>query len=56
MDAPRTMTPVATPAAARTAGSDIVAALKDAGLAALVTFGLSIPIIAYKTDQGPRTS
>ena len=53
MDAPRTMTPVATPAAARTAGSDIAAALKDAGLAALVTFGLSIPIIAYKTDQGP---
>jgi branched-chain amino acid transport system permease protein len=53
MDAPRTMTPVATPAAARTAGPDIIAALKDAGLAALVTFGLSIPIIAYKTDQGP---
>jgi branched-chain amino acid transport system permease protein len=31
--------------------ADIVAALKDAGLAALITLGLSIPIIAYRTEQ-----
>jgi branched-chain amino acid transport system permease protein len=28
----------------------LIAALKDAGLAALITFGLSIPIIAFRTD------
>src|SRR5215204_6447756 len=53
MDALRTMRPPAASATARTAGSDFAAALKDAGLTALVTLGLSIPIIAYKTDQGP---
>jgi branched-chain amino acid transport system permease protein len=52
MDAPRTAMP-ATATSTRTAGSDFAAALKDAGLAALVTLGLAIPIIAYKTDQGP---
>src|SRR3954454_10038192 len=50
MDAPRTSgsAPAATDAASRL---DLAAALKDAGLAALVTLGLCIPIIAYKTDQ-----
>src|SRR5918992_81815 len=32
--------------------SDVMAALKDAALAALVTLGLSIPILSYRTDQG----
>src|SRR5687768_5332022 len=50
MDAPRTMTPAA---AARTAAPGLAAAIKNAALVALVTFGLCIPIIAYKTDQGP---
>ena len=31
---------------------DMAAALKDAGLAALVTLGLSMPILSYRTDQG----
>src|SRR5215207_5723194 len=31
--------------------TDVVAALKDAGLAALVTLGLCIPIMAYRTEQ-----
>jgi branched-chain amino acid transport system permease protein len=53
MDAPRTIAPIVAPAAGRTAASDIGAALKDAGLTALITLGLSIPILAYKTDQGP---
>src|SRR3954449_12562955 len=52
MDASQTAMPAAA-TSARAAGSDFTAALKDAGLAALVTLGLSIPIIAYKTDQGP---
>ena len=30
---------------------DVMAAVKDAGLAALVTFGLSIPILAYRTEE-----
>jgi branched-chain amino acid transport system permease protein len=32
-------------------GLDIAAALKDAGFAALVTLGLCIPILSYKTEQ-----
>jgi branched-chain amino acid transport system permease protein len=31
--------------------ADLVAALKDAGLAALITLGLSIPILSFRTDQ-----
>jgi branched-chain amino acid transport system permease protein len=31
--------------------ADLVAATKDAAVAALVTFGLCIPIIAYRTEQ-----
>ncbi|MDF3062317.1 MAG: branched-chain amino acid transporter permease [Microvirga sp.] len=32
---------------------DLGAALKQAGLAALIAFGLSVPILAFRTDQGP---
>jgi branched-chain amino acid transport system permease protein len=32
-------------------GFDVVAAVKDAGFAALVTLGLSIPILAYRTQE-----
>ena len=35
---------------ARTGLPDI---LRDAGLYALVTFGLCVPIVAYRTDAGP---
>ena len=38
-------------AAASVARFDLAAALKDAGLAALVTFALSIPILSFRTDQ-----
>jgi branched-chain amino acid transport system permease protein len=31
--------------------TDVAAALKDASLAALVTFGLCIPMIAFRTEQ-----
>jgi branched-chain amino acid transport system permease protein len=44
-------TALAPPAAARAGSVDLAAALKEAGLAALVTLGLCIPIIAYRTDQ-----
>ncbi|HZB62713.1 MAG TPA: DUF3382 domain-containing protein, partial [Microvirga sp.] len=30
---------------------DLAAALKDAAKTALITLGLSIPILSYKTDQ-----
>ncbi|HEX2136660.1 MAG TPA: high-affinity branched-chain amino acid ABC transporter permease LivM [Microvirga sp.] len=30
---------------------DVAAAVKDAAIAALITFGLSVPILAYRTDQ-----
>ena len=30
---------------------DVAAAVKDAGIAALLTLGLSIPILSYRTDQ-----
>ena len=33
------------------ARSDLVAALKDAGIAALITLGLSIPILSFRTEQ-----
>src|SRR3712207_1058994 len=32
---------------------DLAAALKEAGLAALIALGLSVPILAFRTDQGP---
>jgi branched-chain amino acid transport system permease protein len=49
MDAPHST--VATPARVSLASNaELVAALKDAAIAALVTFGLCIPIIAYRTD------
>ncbi|HEX5868042.1 MAG TPA: high-affinity branched-chain amino acid ABC transporter permease LivM [Beijerinckiaceae bacterium] len=38
--------------AATGAGSDVVAAVKDASLAALITLGLCIPIMAYRTEVG----
>jgi branched-chain amino acid transport system permease protein len=42
-----------TPARAETgANADIVAAVKDASLAALVTLGLCFPIMAYRTEVG----
>jgi branched-chain amino acid transport system permease protein len=51
MTAPQTtFTPVAAAAKAPPA-DDIAKAVKDAGLAALVTLGLSIPILAFRTDQ-----
>jgi branched-chain amino acid transport system permease protein len=41
-----------TPARASTGlSADVAAALKDASLAALVTFGLCIPMIAFRTEQ-----
>jgi branched-chain amino acid transport system permease protein len=46
--------PAATVAPARPSvaiNADLVAALKDAALAALITLGLCIPIISYRTDQ-----
>jgi branched-chain amino acid transport system permease protein len=50
MDAPAISTAApAKKAAPRT--FDLTAALKDAGLSALITLGLSIPILAYRTDQ-----
>lgn len=50
MDGPQST--VATPARVSLAvNADLVAALKDAAITALITFGLCIPIIAYRTDQ-----
>ncbi|HEX2728027.1 MAG TPA: high-affinity branched-chain amino acid ABC transporter permease LivM [Beijerinckiaceae bacterium] len=50
MDAPPST--VATPARVSVAiNADLAAALKDAAITALVTFGLCLPIIAYRTDQ-----
>jgi branched-chain amino acid transport system permease protein len=34
-------------------GTKLATALRDAGLAALITLGLSIPILALRTEQGP---
>ena len=39
--------------AARRAAFDLAAALKDAALWGAITLGLAVPIIAYRTDQGP---
>ncbi|KAA0123677.1 high-affinity branched-chain amino acid ABC transporter permease LivM [Methylobacterium sp. P1-11] len=36
-------------------GSAMAGILRDAALYALVTFGLCVPIIAYRTDPGPGT-
>ena len=50
MDIPQST--VATRARAPVAvNADLVAALKDAAVTALITFGLCIPIIAFRTDQ-----
>ena len=48
-------TSMVAPAAAKTGlvGADAVAAIKDAALSALVMLGLAIPILSYRTDQGP---
>ncbi len=52
MSAPAlTAAPAAKATAAAAAGFDIVAALKNAGFAALVALGLCIPILSYKTEQ-----
>jgi branched-chain amino acid transport system permease protein len=50
MNAPAIATASA-PQKAATSQFDLVAALKDAALTALITFGLTIPILAYRTDQ-----
>ena len=42
-----------TPAAVTRPPADLAVALKDAGVAALLTLGLSIPILALRTEQGP---
>ena len=39
------------PAPSRDRSTALAAALADAGFAALVTFGLSFPILAYRTEQ-----
>jgi branched-chain amino acid transport system permease protein len=46
--------PVSAPRDAAGAPSrvDLAATLKEAGLAALIAFGLSVPILAFRTDQG----
>ena len=44
--------PAAVMAAAPPAQAELAGALKAAGLAALITFGLCIPIVALRTDQG----
>ncbi|HEY8567204.1 MAG TPA: high-affinity branched-chain amino acid ABC transporter permease LivM [Beijerinckiaceae bacterium] len=48
-----TQSPALTPPSATVGASrfDIAAAVKDAGIAALVTLGLSIPILSFRTDQ-----
>src|SRR5215217_3661415 len=52
-DSPMTAPAIATTSARQTVSSrfDLAAALKDAALAALLTLGLSIPILSYRTDQ-----
>ena len=49
MNAPSITTTAQTNAVSR--NFDLAAAFKDALKAALITLGLSIPILAYKTDQ-----
>ncbi len=55
MNAPQAMT-AGTAAPAATRGYDWAGALKDAGLAALVTLGLCVPLVLLRTDQsqGPN--
>ncbi|MGY2051856.1 high-affinity branched-chain amino acid ABC transporter permease LivM [Methylobacterium sp. JK268] len=43
---------IAAPAPAARTGADVAAIVKDAALFALVTFGLCVPIVAYRTDLG----
>ena len=43
------------PTVARRASADLPAILKDSALFALVTLGLSIPVVAYRTDLGQGT-
>ena len=50
MDAPAISTAAPAKKAAPTT-FDLTAALKDAAISALITLGLSIPILAYRTDQ-----
>jgi branched-chain amino acid transport system permease protein len=50
MDA-RPAVALSAPRAAPLAGFNVLAALKDAALAALITLGLSIPILSYRTEQ-----
>jgi branched-chain amino acid transport system permease protein len=49
-----TTLPVSAPRDAAGARSrvNLAATLKEAGLAALIAFGLSVPILAFRTDQG----
>ncbi len=49
-----TLGPIA-PAMTRPTGTAFPALLKDAALFALVTLGLSIPVVAYRTDLGQGT-
>jgi branched-chain amino acid transport system permease protein len=51
MDAPSATSPAAAPDRQGLAGADLAAAIKDAAASALVTFGLSIPILSFRTDQ-----
>ncbi|WP_422679888.1 high-affinity branched-chain amino acid ABC transporter permease LivM [Chelatococcus albus] len=51
MNAPQPTTATMTQQRPAPANGDFTTALKDAGLATLVTFGLSIPILSFRTDQ-----
>jgi branched-chain amino acid transport system permease protein len=51
MSAPAIAAAPARPAALPASRFDVAAAVKDAALTALVTLGLCIPILAYRTDQ-----
>jgi branched-chain amino acid transport system permease protein len=51
MTVPAETAPAAAAAAAKPASLDLGAAIKDAALAALVVFGLCVPIVALRTEQ-----
>jgi branched-chain amino acid transport system permease protein len=51
MNAPAITTTLGTQAAPVPSRFDAMAALKDSAVAALIVFGLCIPIVAYRTDQ-----
>jgi branched-chain amino acid transport system permease protein len=51
MNAPAITTTAQTAAAPVPSRLDIAAAVKDAAISALITLGLSIPILAFKTEQ-----